>query len=149
MAVLTLSDLHRRVCTAILAALPAWHASQRTHDDFSRGLDGAEIAHLGFSVALPASEWRDGAGRDAFAFVSTQVSVRYLYLLRPEERDAAYREGLDAEAAMVRAVLGTPGLAALKIQLAGPVRRQELSTTTGPMLLGTLDFVCHHTVALT
>jgi hypothetical protein len=149
--VLNPSEIHRRVQAAIAGALPSWYPSRHSYEDLPSVPDGAEVAHQSYAVALPTSEWQAGRqprSRTEGQQTSTELRVRWLYRIRVEARDTDYRAALDAEVDLLRAILATGGDRELHVQLAGPVSRRDLSSATGPMLLGELDFVIHHQIAL-
>lgn len=145
------SDIHRRVQAAIAGALDGWYPSRHSYEDLPSVPDGAEVSHQSYAVALPSSEWQPGRqprSRTEGQHTGTELRVRWLYRIRVEARDTDYRAALDAELALLRAILATGEDRELRVQLAGPASRRDLTSATGPMLLGELDFTVYHQIAL-
>lgn len=145
---LTVDSVFSRVGTA-LASLSGWRPTVRTFEAFPSADGGAERDHKTYAIATPATrllQGRQGASNQA----RTDLVVRYLYRIRPTDRDTDYAAALVAEAALRAAVLGTTRNPELRVQI--PVGtdaiRRELPSGTGPMLLGELPFVVFHSLPL-
>lgn len=141
--------IHERVEGAVLVALPDWRTAAHGYEQQPLIPGGAERSHRTFCVALPTTAWNAGRQhRDQPQYCSTLMRVRWLYRIRVEARSQDYRDALDAEAVLLQTVLATTQLPELSCQLVGDLSRAELSSETGPMLLGNMDFVIHHSVNL-
>lgn len=137
--------------TALGSAASPWHLSRRAYDEMDRGAarDPIDVAHQSYAVATPRTIIQAGRQRrDLPQHVGTQVHVRWLYRLRPEDHDGDYADALDAEAVLLRAVLATPPDPQLLVQLDEGPSRRTLAPDTGGYVLGEMHFVVYHGLAL-
>lgn len=149
---LDVAEVHARVEAAVAGALPSWRVSAHAWEDLPSIPDGAERSHLTYAVATSSTRWL--AGRqlravDTLQYCETVIEVRWLHRLRVEARSADYRAALDAEIALVRAIVAAGSNPELQLVLTESARRRELPPPTGPYLLGDLTLTALHHVTLT
>ena len=75
------------------------------------------------------------------------MSVTYAHRIKPKDQQASYDNALDAEAALIKAVMADTGvLTELQLSLSGVPSRQV--DQGGEWILGEIEFVSLHTLAL-
>lgn len=144
---LALSAIRTRIATRVTAALGAsgWRVSRYTYDQFPG--DTRLIEHLDFAVGVLRSDVEplDRRRRSVGAQVETAVAIKYTHRIRPDAAVADYDAALDAEQALVQAILGV-SLADMTMRWTGAPSRSLVAD--GTLFLGEVTFVVRHGYAL-
>lgn len=152
---LTVHQVRDRIATGITSALggAGWVESRFPPEMF--GWDTREQRHKGFSVGVPATLFpeperqnaRSGARR---AVVTTSVVVRWGHQLRVDGTTVDYGAALDAEAALIEAVLDCNASQDLGLRITAARRTVQVGDgdAIAHLLYGTLELQCLHVMAL-
>ena len=143
---IAVKTIRQRVSAAV-DAVTGFSESKQPHGVFGR--DPASVLHKRYAVGCPRTTTvRDRQSLADGALVRTVVSVTYAHRVKPKDQQASYDDALDAEAAIIVAVMADSGsLQELQLSLSGiPVRQVD---TAGEWIVGDIEFSSMHLLALT
>ncbi len=146
------SAIRQRIAAAISSTLgPAYKESRWAPPLFPDGpaaQDTRHLAHKGYSVYLSTTdEARDGrqARGGVGEYVRTNVHVSFGWRLRADNQVADYDDALDAEKAVIAAVLSVTPNPSLRVRWERVAGRAV--TGDGELFVGRLDFSVYHHMA--
>ncbi len=143
MAALAYSAIRQRVAAG-LDAISGWTEGKYPYDVFGR--DASTLAHLGFAVGLPESEWTDDRQKlSRGTRTRTTVGVRFTARIKPKDQVASYDTALDAEQDAIEAVMGV-SYTDLHLRLTDRATREVIEP--GEWILVNLIFEAAHRIAL-
>lgn len=145
MGTVAVSAVCSRVAAALSTALSAggWVEAQDPYDTFGEG-DGDRL-HLSYAIGVPQSQaMQDRQVLAAGAYTTTTLGVRWAYNLPAKDQVTGYRAGLDAEAALLAAVLTARQSNSLEIVWVDASRE-----VAEGWMSGTITFRAIHRFALT
>ena len=143
MASLAVSAVRARVAAGV-AALSGWTESGWACDLFAR--DTSHLLHHTFAVGVPDTATHPGDGRQRpaeGALVVTIVGVKWAHRLRQDAQVGDYDLALDAEQAVIAAVLGIS-----RENLHIKYQDSRRQTDGEGWVIGTLRFESIHRLAL-
>ncbi len=138
------SEIRQRVSAAVVAALPAWKASRYAYPMFP-GNDAGLIEPRSFSVGVTSSAVVDQDGRQIptrGALTETVASVRFTLRVRADASVADFDAALDAEVALVAAVLALDRDPEMDMRYRDTAARAI--TGDGTVYLGEIRFTVRH-----
>ncbi len=142
---IAVKTIRQRVSTAV-DAVAGFSESKQPAGVFGR--DPASVLHKRYAVGCPRTT--SAGGRQSVsdgALVRTTVSVTYAHRVKPKDQQASYDDALDAEAALIKAVMSDTGtLQELQLSLSGVPTRQV--DPGGEWIVGEIEFSSLHTLAL-
>lgn len=146
---LALADIQERIEDAV-AADGDWLRSAHTWHEFPPPLDTGDSMHRAFAVGLLSTEAvqedrQIRGNRHVGAWAITQVSLRFTYDLRADDKRGSYREALADEQALVALVLATVRDPELQLRYEGTVVRDQVAPA---VLMVEVHFQAHHHYAL-
>ena len=143
----TLKSLRQRVETAI-DAVTGFSVSKHPHNVFAR--DPSSVLHKRFAVGVPTTTAVPNRRQRATdgAVCNTVISVTYCMRVKPKDQVASFDEALDAEAAIVKAVMAeTTALRAdASISFSGVSMRDV--DPAGEWIIGEIEFNALHVLDL-
>ena len=107
MSVLAVSAIRQRIATAISTALGAtgWRETTGVYDTFG-SIDGEGRLHKSYAVGVPGTAWmKDRQRLIEGALSETDLRVKWAYNLATKDQLVSYDAGLDAEQAILAAVM--------------------------------------------
>lgn len=152
---LTVHQVRDRIASQITSALGAsgWLESRYPPEMF--GWDSREQRHKGFSVGVPATTFPEAERQNARSstrrgVVTTAVVVRWGHQLRVDGVAVDYGAALDAEAALIEAVLDANAAQDLGLRITAARRTIQVADgdAVEHLLYGTLELQCLHVMAL-
>lgn len=108
MAGVSVSSIRQLVATALATELSAsdWRESDDPYDLFGFGGDGEGRGHLGYAVGVPlTTALNDRQPLDEGAYSDTSLRIKWAYNLSVHDQIVAYDQALDAERAILAAVM--------------------------------------------
>ena len=147
MATLSAALVRSRVAAPV-AALTGWTLSRYVYDLF--GADARSIAHKNFVAGVVSTAPKGGRQRlTEGAYVESLAVLRYSYRIRTDAQVSDYDAALDAQGALIAAVMGSIDQAALQIRFSGvPLRQVETDPQGGLWLLVAVRFAGNQLVAI-
>lgn len=142
---IAVKTIRQRVSTAV-DAVTGFSESKQPHGVFGR--DPASVLHKRYAVGCPRTTTvKDRQSLTDGAIVRTSVMVTYAHRVKPKDQQDSYDSALDAEAAIIKAVMADSGtLTELQLSLSGVPRRQV--DPAGEWIVGEIEFSSLHVLAL-
>ena len=142
---IAVKTIRQRVSAAV-DAVAGFSESKQPSGVFGR--DPASVLHKRYAVGCPRTTTvRDRQTLSEGALVRTVVSVTYAHRVKPKDQQTSYDNALDAEAAIIVAVMADTGsLQELQLSLSGiPTREVDQA---GEWIVGEIEFSSLHYLAM-